>query len=300
MVVRSGNNFVLTGGGGYTKGEMSAVYIVAVSGGVDSVVMLDRLVRADEARLIVAHVDHGIRAESGEDAEFVAELAAKYGLSYESVQLQLGAEASEAEAREKRWEYLRTLKTRYRADVIVTAHHADDVVETMIINLLRGTGWRGIASLVETDEIKRPLLHERKRDIINYARQRSLKWHEDATNQDPKYLRNYVRHSILASCSDEQFATFLSLHDKQADLRKEIEREVAEQNIALSRYQLTMLPDEVAREVVRYQLGSVTKQESDRILLFARTAKLHKDLRLSSNVTLRTSADSLIVLGSQG
>ena len=286
-------------------------WILAVSGGVDSVVMLDLLAKSTSAthwlqgegqalpRLIVAHVDHGIRNESGEDAEFVAGLARTYGLQYESVQLHLGSDASEAEAREKRWEYLRTVKAQYNADAIMTGHHADDVVETMMINLLRGTGWRGIASLIETDEIRRPLLHERKRDIIDYAVQYGLKWHEDVTNQDPKYLRNYVRYRILTKCTMEQFAEFLDLHEKQITLRTEIERELVVRDIGLTRYLLTMLPDEVAREVIRYRVGSLTRQESDRVLLFARTAKPHKDLPLSTGGTLRTNEAGLIVLRSQ-
>lgn len=262
-------------------------------------VMLHRMSQQPERRYIVVHVDHGIRAESAEDAAFVSTCAKMYKIPYESIRLELGSNVSEQKARQARWEFLRTAKARHDAEAIVTAHHADDVVETMIINLLRGTGWRGIASLVETDEIKRPLLALRKREIIDYARQQELQWREDVTNQDPKYLRNYVRQTIVPKCSDEQFAMFIGLHEKQVKLRAEIEREVGERGIQLSRYQLTMLPDEVAREVVRHRLGSLTRQESDRVLLFARTAKSHKDLSLSSGMTLRTSADRLIVLGLQ-
>lgn len=275
---------------------MKPRYIVAVSGGVDSIVLLDQLVRAGEAELVVAHVDHGIRQESGEDAQFVAGLAEQYGLRCESTTLQLGLGASEEQAREGRWRFLRDTKEKYTADTIVTAHHADDVVETMIINLMRGTGWRGIATLRETGEIKRPLLGLRKKDIIRYAKDRGLSWHEDATNQDDTYLRNRVRRTIIPHCSDQQFAEFIALHRQQLLVREEIERKVSALSPAPHRYEFIMWPDSVAREILRALVGSLPRRELDRGLLFIRTARSSKQLQLSNGKKLRVDVKQFIVL----
>ena len=118
--------------------------IVAVSGGVDSVVLPDMLARAGENNLIVAHIDHGIRPESAEDARFVRGLAQKYSCQFEIIGLGLGSTASEDLARQKRYAFLLQQSQKYNAK-IVTAHHRDDMIGSIVINLHRGTGWRGLA-----------------------------------------------------------------------------------------------------------------------------------------------------------
>ncbi len=107
-------------------------FIVAVSGGIDSIVLLDVLVKSG-AELVVAHVDHGIRADSHEDESFVHRLADKYGLPFVSTRLALGSRASEDLARRERYKWLETVRAQYSAKAIVTAHHQDDVLETIVI-----------------------------------------------------------------------------------------------------------------------------------------------------------------------
>jgi len=262
---------------------------------VDSVVMLHKLVRSGEADLVVVHLDHGIRTESGADARFVEGLARHYNVPFVSVQLHLGSHASEELARQKRWEFLRHVKDEYQADAILTAHHDDDVVETIIMNLMRGTGWRGLVSLIETIDIKRPLLGMRKADILGYAHEHKLTWQEDATNADENYRRNFVRRQIMPKVSDEQFARFLRLYDSQKKLRQAIEADVADINTG-DRYQFIMWPDAVAYEYLRRLIGSLPRPELSRALLFIRTARANREMPLSNGVKLRTDASKLIVI----
>lgn len=201
-------------------------YIVAVSGGVDSVVLLDKLVARGGARLVVAHFDHGIRDDSADDARFVGELARHYGLEFETKREELGAGASEALAREWRYQFLREVAARYDNAPIVTAHHADDVVETIAINITRGTGWRGLAVL--DSELIRPLLTVSKRALVEYAWQRNLAWREDSTNQDMTYLRNELRGRIAKRLSDEDIQQIHSLWWSQLKLKRAIDKEVEE------------------------------------------------------------------------
>ena len=140
-----------------------AKMILAVSGGVDSMVLLDMVCRTEKIAmkdLVVAHFDHGIRENSHEDARFVQEKAAEYGVEFREERVELGEGASEAEARGKRYDFLGRLAEELddgRGVEIWTAHHLDDLVETVIINLLRGTGWRGLSAL-DTRGIRRPFL----------------------------------------------------------------------------------------------------------------------------------------------
>ncbi|MDB5185016.1 MAG: hypothetical protein JWN38_824 [Candidatus Saccharibacteria bacterium] len=172
-------------------------YVIAVSGGVDSVVLLDLLAKLAGVVLVVAHFDHGIRLDSAADREFVAGLAASYGLAFFSAEGHLGSTASEATARAARYDFLRSVQREQQATAIITAHHQDDRLETAVINMIRGTGRRGLTALADTPAVRRPLLALPKTAIVEYAHQRGLKWREDSTNSDQKYLRNYIRHHLV-------------------------------------------------------------------------------------------------------
>lgn len=174
-------------------------YVVAVSGGVDSVVLLDVLSKDKNLQLIVAHFDHGIRQDSAKDVTFVKALAKKYQLKFYSKREELGRHASEATARKHRYNFLDEAIKKTKFNAIVTAHHQDDVIETALLNLLRGTKRKGLVSLKSTDKIKRPLLKTSKDQILQYARENKLEWREDSTNSDLKYKRNQVRSNIKKS-----------------------------------------------------------------------------------------------------
>lgn len=186
-------------------------YIVAVSGGVDSVVLLDILANQSGANFVVAHFDHGIRDDSGKDAEFVKNLADKYCMRYEVKRVELGARASEAEAREARYMFLRHVKQKYNAMSIITAHHQDDLIETALLNTLRGTKRKGLVSLKNRPDIFRPLLETAKQDILRYAEEHNLEWREDSTNTDLKYARNKIRSQINDGLTSEKRERIISL-----------------------------------------------------------------------------------------
>lgn len=198
-------------------------YVVAVSGGVDSVVLLDMLVAQNDCELVVAHFDHGIRTDSKNDRQFVQQLATKYGLPFEFAEGKLGAGASEAVARKARYDFLFSVIKKHRSSVIVTAHHQADVLETLIINLLRGTGRKGLSSLRSQPSVLRPLLDTSKIELINYAKAHNLNWHEDSTNLNENYLRNWVRLSIMPLLSDTQKQQLLQLQAKAAVDNQELD-----------------------------------------------------------------------------
>ena len=176
--------------------------LVAVSGGADSVALLDLLHGiADELRLslVVAHVDHGIASDSRTVGQSVGKLAAKYGLPFELGELKLGPDTTETEARRARYAWLRELQRRRGAKYIVTAHHEDDQVETIVLRALRGSAPAGLAGIASRARggLVRPLLAFSRRELVEYATARGLPVHEDPANRDPRHLRSWVRATLL-------------------------------------------------------------------------------------------------------
>lgn len=206
--------------------------LIAVSGGVDSVLLLDFLVEKNKKEkslewvrenIIIAHFEHGIRGEESlNDLFFVKGLALKYGLKFKFSRGNLGPNASEEAARNARYIFLRKIANKYNA-VIFTAHHKNDLAETMVLNLLRGGGWRSIACL-DSPDIKRPFLMFSKKQILEMATERNLEWREDSTNLDTKYTRNKIRHKF--QFSDKQLNSFYEIWQNQTNLRRMIEMDV--------------------------------------------------------------------------
>lgn len=191
--------------------------ILAVSGGIDSMVMLHLF--HDERDIIVAHFDHGIRPSSKDDAEFVQRIAKHYGLRCVVKREELGKNCSESLARERRYAFLKDLAKKHDAK-IYTAHHQDDLIETIAINLHRGTGWRGLAPFQDAD-IERPLLDWSKAKIYRYATENKIIFRQDQSNTDERYLRNRLR-LRLAQFPVEKRKKITELYVTQYQLSKEI------------------------------------------------------------------------------
>ena len=271
-------------------------YIVAVSGGVDSVVLLDMLAKTGEHELIVAHFEHGIRGQSSkEDARFVEALATKYGTNYEIGFGALGSDASEETARIKRYEFLKEIATRHDGE-LVTAHHQDDVVESVAVNLTRGTGWRGLAVLGDST-IKRPMLGMRKSEIYEYALSHGLEWVEDETNLTNAYLRNRLR-GKLRGLNDSIHQQLITLYEEQTRLRKKINNEAVSFPLT-SRYFVTMVDELVAMELLYALLASknlsLTRPQRSRLLLAIKTAKAGDTFEAGGNISVRFTLREFIV-----
>ncbi len=174
--------------------------VVAVSGGVDSVVLLDLLTKLQPVwqwQLHVAHLNHKIRPEAEADAQLVARLADQYNVPFYLGQLD-GKDAREATLRKKRYEFLESIAEGVAADYIVTAHHLDDRIETSIFNTIRGADREGMTAMRPLrGRLARPLLPFSKGQIATYAHVNKLAFNEDSSNADITYSRNFVRHHVL-------------------------------------------------------------------------------------------------------
>jgi len=181
---------------------------IAVSGGADSTALLCLL---DEARrtldfeAVVLHVDHGLRPDSAQDLAFVRTLARRFGLPFRALRTHVTrrrGESLEMAARRVRLAFFARMTRTLALDAIATGHHADDVAETFLLRLARGSGADGLAGLKRISHVNgitfiRPLLDLRDADLRAYLRARGETWREDSTNTDLSIPRNKVRHAVI-------------------------------------------------------------------------------------------------------
>ena len=190
-----------------------ARHLIGVSGGRDSVTLLHHLVHVGYKKLIICHLNHELRGRSSTaDARFVEKLAAKYDLDLEIGSADVRAVANdrkmsiEAAARDARYSFFAKVAKQKRCHTIFLGHHADDLVETFLINLFRGAGLIGLAAMREISmrsiedvdlTIVRPLLGVWRDEIDRYVRKYRLKFREDASNKNLAPLRNRLRRRII-------------------------------------------------------------------------------------------------------
>ena len=180
------------------------VVLAAVSGGADSMAMLDALRAMQRGRLVVAHFDHRLRKDSARDAEHVAAYARKHGLEFvlgtEDIAQRARAQRTSIEetARDARYEFFEEIAERLRAACVATAHTRSDQIETILMRILRGSGRVGVAGIPEKRDIfVRPLLGVTRTDTRDYCTSRGVPFVDDPSNQAFHFLRNRIRHETL-------------------------------------------------------------------------------------------------------
>ncbi|OFX68524.1 MAG: tRNA lysidine(34) synthetase TilS [Bacteroidetes bacterium GWE2_29_8] len=233
--------------------------LIAVSGGVDSVVLLD-LLKKYANNIAIAHCNFQLRdLDSEEDEKFVYSLSLKYKVPFHTIRFDTSKYCKESKvsiqmgARKLRYNWFEQVRQNNGFDYIAVAHHADDVNETFFLNLIRGTGIAGLRGIKNKSEnIIRPLLFASKREIMEYAETNNLIFREDQSNASLKYKRNIVRHSIIPQIRTinenfdknlQQTIDLLDLHEKFFNqyynkLEKKLEKK--ENDIIIIDYEVLM------------------------------------------------------------
>ncbi len=188
--------------------------LLAVSGGADSVAMLRFFAgparRRFECVLHMAHVNHALRPEADEEETFVTELGVRLGVQVHTTRLDPASrrprESLEMWGRRHRYAWFDTLKRDLKCDYTLTAHHADDQAETLLMRIRRGTGARGLQGILFRGEgaLIRPFLDRRRSQLETYLRQSGQPWREDSSNRDLRHTRNFVRHRLLPDLERRQ------------------------------------------------------------------------------------------------
>jgi tRNA(Ile)-lysidine synthase len=179
--------------------------LIAISGGVDSVVLTQLFVSLNEVEVSLAHCNFKLRdAASDQDESFVKELGNELQIQTFTKSFNTNAYASEQKvstqvaARELRYKWFNELLSKYGFDYIATAHHADDNLETFLINLTRGSGLDGLTGIPTINKnVIRPILDFSRVEIEDFAKDKHLKWREDESNASTKYVRNKIRHHVI-------------------------------------------------------------------------------------------------------
>jgi tRNA(Ile)-lysidine synthase len=291
-------------------------WVVAVSGGLDSVVLLHmlRFTAAPGASLVVAHFDHGMRPSSGDDAHWVAGLAASWGLP-SRVGRAADRLTSEGGAREARYAFLEEVRRESGARLVLTAHHADDQAETVLFRALRGTGHAGLAGMAAyRDRLLRPLLSFWREELEAYGRTARLDWREDESNRSLRFARNALRHRVLpdiermvapgarralvrlADLAREEEAGWESV---VAALLESLELEQRDGRHSVDRRRLEALHPAVRARVLRTLAAKVGRSLDEattrRAVEFVATAASGVVIDLGGAVTLRKDLDRIAV-----
>ncbi len=185
--------------------DKNDMLVVGCSGGVDSMTLLACLLDVHpRERITVAHLDHALRSDSHDDAEFVRRWCEREGVRCvcERMDITERAEKSkqsiEEAGRSARYEFFESVRKKYGESAkILTAHHADDAAETVLYRLARGTTIHGLVAIEESTTLIRPFLDISRSAIESEARSRGLDWREDPTNADTAYARNRIRHEVI-------------------------------------------------------------------------------------------------------
>ena len=245
------------------------------------------------ADIVVAHIDHGTRKSSAEDADFVRRKCQELGVKFYETKLGLGEGVSEELSRKKRYEFLKTIQEK-EGGTLCTAHHLDDVLESIAINLIRGTGWRGLTPFYG-DELVRPFIISKlwKQDVLKFAGEQNICFRQDPTNYEADYLRNRVREK-MAELDDATRVDIIRLFEKQNELRNKIEKlvtELAKQTVVGKNFhkkELILAADEkvaleILREICLMHGYSLTRKQLGDFLSAIKTYAPHKKFNLPKN-----------------
>jgi tRNA(Ile)-lysidine synthase len=310
--------------------DRQRIVLIGVSGGADSLALMHAL-HALGYRIVIAHLDHGLRAESGEDAAHVCQVAASLGLSIVDARVDVNAYADEHRqsieeaAREVRYQFLFEKARLLDAQAVAVGHHADDQVETVLMHMLRGASLSGLSGMeyrrvmpIWDPEIPlvRPLLGIWRHEITRYLNEVGWTACEDASNQDTNYFRNRLRHELIPQLTSynpkiKDILWRMSDVVREEDhllgnLTEEAWKSVfvsgSETDIQLYRKGFVELPKPIRRRVLMRAIGMLRPDLRDvgfetleRGLKFAANPKTGSTLDLVSRLCLALIGDLLIL-----
>lgn len=271
--------------------------VVALSGGADSVCMLLLLKNFYKGRLVAAHLDHTTRnGQSYEDACFVVELCKNWEIDCHVKRLKVNeekliGESFEMAARRERYAFFNEVVEKEKLFYIALGHSADDVVETQLMNLFRGTGLLGLRGIPSVNKnIVRPIISFRRNELRQILSYNNISWREDSSNKDSRYLRNRVRNELVPWIQNNINKNFQSV---MLGLAQQVEAELTERfkhaAFLLDKVTFSLSPSLVAwhsnkvKRVSKEELAEMLRMQGDRLNLPTLSRKRTEDLLLLFN-----------------
>lgn len=287
---------------------------LAVSGGIDSMVLLDifrRLSKKKNIDLYVLHFNHKWREKSYLDKELVLNYCKKYQIKFIYDEAKGTINKTEEEARKLRYSFFDKVRAKYKLKAVCTAHHKDDQIETIIFRLLRGTGPKGLSPIKEFDNLHllllyRPFINISKDEINSYAKKHHIAYIDDITNKDLKYKRNLIRLKILPLmrkinpcaennllvCSDLIYSQDQAVSSYFAFILKKVS---TKSPFNWDRFRFLKL-DEYTQKAFIYWFFSVYKFKGsvNKIRFIIDAIKMQKRIDLNKNLSLKVDKNAIL------
>ena len=289
--------------------------VVATSGGPDSMALL-HLLKNNGYKVICAHVNHGLRVESEDEYKFVENYANINNIIFEGMKIEgyKDNKFTENEARQKRYAFFETILKKYNTDILLTAHHGDDLVETVLMRIIRGSnlnGYKGFSKITEFNNFKiiRPLIFYTKKEIEEYIKKNNIPVVHDKSNESKKYTRNRIRLDILPSLKEEE----KNIHKKILEYSEELNdineyvNEVVKNTVKemyknnklninkftkLNKVIKTKVIESILFDIYKDEINIITKQHIEEI--FKVIGSNNKKIDLPNNIIVEKEYNNLI------
>jgi len=294
------------------KLKHNEIVVVAISGGPDSMALLDILLKIKKnIKIVVAHVNHNVRTESEQEKIFVENYCKKNNIIFEYMKIDkyTNNKFSEVEARKKRYDFFESSLKKYSANYLLTAHHGDDLVETVLMRIVRGSSLKGYSGFKMESKYKnytilRPLILVTKKDILDYLNKEGIEFVIDKSNEQDYYTRNRYRKNILPSLKQEnnnvhlkfkKFSDMLNEYDNYVD---KVSYELLEQiksDKGININEFVKLEKLIQKRIINILLENIYKENImflndkhiDNILKLIKNSKNNGYLNLPNNILVK-------------
>lgn len=310
----------------YIENKLNIKYgdsiVVAVSGGPDSMALLyimAKIKKSLDIEIVCAHVNHNMRAESADEKIFVEKFCSNNNIIFEYMKIEeYGDDNFHNEARTKRYAYFATIVKKYHAKYLFTAHHGDDLIETILMRIVRGStlrGYSGFSKVVNMDDyqIVRPLITETKENIFKFCKNNNIAYAQDASNQKDVYTRNRFRKYIVPEFKKEdhnvhtkfyKFSRTLLEYNEYIDKQvKKVINDVYPQNV-LNVEEFLKLDHVIAMKVIYYilehiyqdDLMLITDHHAELIYNLIKSKKANLSIHLPNDVVAIKAYNTLVLV----
>lgn len=284
--------------------------VVAVSGGPDSMALLSFLCNIQKQlkiKIICAHVNHNVRKESIEEKEFVENFCKKRRVIFEYMKIDsYGSDNFHNEARNIRYQFFEKMIKKYNASYLLTAHHGDDLIETILMRMVRGTnlkGYSGFSKIIDKDSYKiiRPFIYYTKEDLKNFNQEHGISYVEDSSNEKDVYTRNRFRKHILPFLKEEnknvhkKFLKFSETLNEYNDFvtmitDKKLKKIYTENKINISVFEKEpkiikiQVINKILEKIYKKNLSCITSKHVDLLINLTKCKKASSRIDLPKNI----------------